>query len=163
MQSQRPTVHPNHPQRLKTHLCLATLVIQFMSSASAQTVYRCGDQYTAIAQCSKAVTPQLQDTRNTAQEKAQHTQTLQIQKEADALEKNRVNAERQAAQALTRMPAFPQDNALAQSKVTPELPTSNTRGKRHVDSPYFTAKDGSVPKKTKKKTPTNKASAATAP
>lgn len=136
-----------------------------MGSVSAQTVYRCDDQYTAhAAPCDKATTQTVQDTRSTAQEHAQQALTRKTQQEADALEKGRLNTERQNTQPTIPLAAFPQDKALAQSKLPPE-PTNNpsSRGKRHAASPYFTAKDGSASNKSKSKNSAAKTKAATKP
>lgn len=152
MPSQSKEFH-HRPWCLKAHLGFIALLVGWISGVSAQTVYRCGDQYNANAQCGKAMAQTLQDPRNAAQDNAQQGLTRQTQKEADALEKNRISAERQAATSTMRLSTFPQDNALTPSKVAPEsIDSTSSRGKRHTASPYFTAKDGSASKKTKKKT-----------
>lgn len=151
--SNRSKALQHRPWRPKAHLGFLALFVSLISGISAQTVYRCGDQYSSHAQCGKATAQTLQDSRNAAQDNAQQALTRQTQKEADALEKNRISAERQAATSTTRLSTFPQDNALTQSKMAPEsIDSPSSRGKRHTASPYFTAKDGGVSKKTKKKT-----------
>jgi len=149
---------PSQPQEIpprhwgpKTLLKLVTLLLM-CCGASAQTVYRCGDLYKADATCDKAATQTTPDRRSVTQINAQQALTRQAQQEADALEKNRISAERQTAQSLTQVTAFPQDDALTRSRSAPE-PTDHvsSRGKRRAASPYFTAKDGSGSTKTKSK------------
>ncbi|PIT80407.1 hypothetical protein B9Z39_11450 [Limnohabitans sp. JirII-29] len=112
----------------------------------AQTVYRCGDQYSATALCQNSTAPAVQDTRNAEQTKAQERLTLQTQREAQALEKNRLQSERRASvhsPAVT--PAWPQDSALPQSSGTaPDTLAPPHHAHSQKVNPYFTAKDGST-------------------
>ena len=161
---------PSQPQEIpprhwgpKTQLKLVTLLFMCWG-ASAQTVYRCGDLYKADASCDRAVTQAPSDPRSTAQEKSQQALTRQTQHEADALERQRLSAEHQTAQPTSPWGTFPQDKALAQSKLEPEnTHTPSPRGKRRAASPYFTAKDGSGSTKTKSKKPAGKTKATPKP
>ena len=161
---------PSQPQEIpprhwgpKSQLKLVALLFM-CCGASAQTVYRCGDLYKADATCDKAATQTPSDPRSTAQEKTQQALTRQTQQEADALERHRLSAERQTAQPASPWGTFPQDKALAQSRLEPETThTPSPRGKRRAASPYFTAKDGSGSTKTKSKKPAGKTKATPKP
>ena len=161
---------PNPPRELPPRRRVLKAQLRFVAlflmccGASAQTVYRCGDLYKADASCDKAVMQTPPDPRSTAQEKTQQALTRQTQHEADALERQRLSAERQAAQPASPWATLPQDKALAQSRLEPE--TSNIpspRGKRRAASPYFTAKDGNSSKPTKSKKSTAKVTPAAKP
>lgn len=152
----------SHLLPLKAHLALAACVMQMFSSAHAQTVYRCGDQYSTHAQCSKAAGTPLLEADHGGTAKAQHAQTLQTQKEADALEKHRLQAERQALQGAMKAPLFAPDNAPPPYAVMPE-PVAKTQGKRRVASPYFSAKESGPPNKAAAKTSTKKNRSAATP
>ncbi|WP_143474120.1 MULTISPECIES: hypothetical protein [unclassified Limnohabitans] len=145
----------HHPRRLIptqsrgiTSSCLiaATLLWLIPPVTRAQTVYRCGDQYSATALCQNSTAPAVQDTRNAEQTKAQERLTLQTQREAQALEKNRLQSERRASvhsPAVT--PAWPQDSALPQSSGTaPDTLAPPHHAHSQKVNPYFTAKDGST-------------------
>jgi len=144
----------------------ALLLSVICCGTSAQTVYRCGDLYKADASCDKAATQTRSDRRNVTEINAQQTLTRQAQQEADALERNRLHSERQTVPSITQVPAFPQDDALAQSRSVSE-PTDHVSspGKRRAANPYFTAKDsrGSAKTKSKNKKSAGKTSSTTKP
>jgi hypothetical protein len=154
---------PHHPSQTRASLRFLALLILWIGDISAQTFYRCGDQYTAHASCDTAKGQTLQDTRSTAQEHAQQALTRKTQQEADALERSRINAERQTAPLNTPPATFPQDNAMAQSKLPEPINNPSSRGRRHAASPYFTAKDGPGSKKVNTKSSAAKSKAATPP
>lgn len=161
---------PHQPEEIpprhwgpKSQLKLVTFLFM-CCGASAQTVYRCGDLYKADASCDKAATQTTPDRRSVTQINAQQALTRQTQQEADALERHRLSAERQTAQPTSPWGTFPQDKALAQSKLEPEnTQTPSPRGKRRAASPYFTAKDGSGSTKTKSKKSAGKTKATAKP
>jgi hypothetical protein len=161
---------PSQPQEIpprhwvpKLQLKLVTLLLM-CCGASAQTVYRCGDLYKADAACDKTATQTTPDRPSVTQINTQQALTRQAQQEADALEKNRISAERQTAQPASPWGTFPQDKALAQSRLEPETThTPSPRGKRRAASPYFTAKDGSGSTKTKSKKSAGKTKATAKP
>ena len=156
----------HHPRRLIptqsrgiTSSCLiaATLLWLVPPVTRAQTVYRCGDQYSATASCQSGTAPALQDTRNAEQAKAQERLTQQTQREAQALEKNRLQAERQASvNTPPATPTWPQDTSTANAATGPNTLTANPR---HTHSkkatPYFTAKEASSHDKTRGKQKTS--------
>ena len=141
-------------------LAWALLLIVF--KAAAQTVYRCGDQYSASPSCNGAIISSVEDARNDRQAQAQKAQTLHAQQEADTLEKNRLKAEqhvqRNAAPPLTvkrdTRITSPADN-------TSPLPSSHGQHRKPA-SPYFTAKDN-TPKPPKPKAEEKGASSKAAP
>ena len=128
----------------------------------AETVYRCGDQYSANPSCNGAAIPSISDARNARQAQTQTMQTLQAQQQADALEKNRLKAEQQTQRNAAVMPTYNRD-AMFSSTVDSAPPMPPSHGKhRKVASPYFTAKDN-TPKSPQKKAEKNGASPKAAP
>lgn len=164
---QRHLLHPTSPssQRLTSHkiallIWWAPLLIAF--EAAAQTVYRCGDQYSASPSCNGAIIPSVTDARNARQAQTQKTQTLQAQQEADALEKNRLKSEQLGKRNVAALPTYNRD-ALFSSTVEHAAPVPPSHGKHQkLASPYFTAKDN-TPKPPKTKVEKNGASPKAAP
>ena len=164
--TQRQPLPPKKPSSLPlTELSQGFLVwgiLWIVSVATAQTVYRCGDQYSASPSCNGAIISSVEDARNDRQAQAQKAQTLHAQQEADTLEKNRLKAEqhvqRNAAPPLTvkrdTRITNPADN-------TSPLPSSHGQHRKPA-SPYFTAKDN-TPKPTKPKAEEKGASSKAAP
>lgn len=147
--SQRHPIHHSRAQsRQARSPCGVVALLLWLTPfwAMAQTVYRCGDQYSATALCQNSTAPAVQDTRNAEQSKAQERLTLQTQREAQALEKNRLQAERRTSvhsPAVT--PAWPQDSSLPQSSGTaPDTLAPPHHAHSQKVNPYFTAKDGST-------------------
>ena len=124
-------------------LMLWALLLNMPRCLSAQTVYRCGEHYSASAQCPHSTTPSVQDTRNTEQAKAQERVTQQNLRDAQALEKSRVQTERQAPSNRTHAaPTWTPDNTHA-STAHENLAAPSRHAHHPKASPYFTAKDGS--------------------
>jgi hypothetical protein len=122
-----------------------------VSAVNAQTVFRCGDQYSASPSCNGATATSVDDARNARQAQTQKAQTLQAQQEADALEKNRLKVEQQSRRNLAVPPTTSNRDALLSKTFDSQPPTSPSHGKhaKHA-SPYFTAKDNTPkPPKTK--------------
>ena len=140
----------------------AWVFVLMASAAAAQTVYRCGDQYSANPSCNGAAIPSISDARNARQAQTQTMQTVQAQQQADALEKNRLKAEQQTQRNAAVMPTYNRD-AMFSSTVDSAPPMPPSHGKhRKVASPYFTAKDN-TPKSPQKKAEKNGASPKAAP
>ena len=140
----------------------AWVFVLMSSAATAQTVYRCGDQYSANPSCNGAAIPSISDARNARQAQTQTMQTVQAQQQADALEKNRLKAEQQTQRNAAVMPTYNRD-AMFSSTVDSATSMPPSHGKhRKVASPYFTAKD-STPKSPQKKAEKNGASPKAAP
>jgi hypothetical protein len=158
----RKTARPNQTcveQRLAS---CAWVFVLMSSAAAAQTVYRCGDQYSANPSCNGAAIPSISDARNARQAQTQTMQTVQAQQQADALEKNRLKAEQQTQRNAAVMPTYNRD-AMFSSTVDSATAMPPSHGKhRKVASPYFTAKDN-TPKSPQKKAEKNGASPKAAP
>ena len=136
-----------------TELLIAILGMAalFSHTALADTVYRCGEAYSTSNQCANGAATEVKPTsvqQATGPDKG-HTATRDL-REAQALEKQRLQAERQAAQAAPIRLGAPAANP-APSNVTHSAPLAN-HGKRKQarkpNSPYFTAVDPTAaPKK----------------
>lgn len=141
-------------------LAWASLLI--VSKAAAQTVYRCGDQYSASPSCNGAIISSVEDARNDRQAHAQKAQTLQAQQEADALEKNRLKADQHIKHNATPPPMVKRDTLIS-SPVDHTTPVTTSHGQhRKPASPYFTAKDN-TPKPLKPQVEKKGASSKAAP
>lgn len=144
MRQHRPLQTNTPSSQPLTELGKALLIwamLCMVSVATAQTVYRCGDQYSASPSCNGAIISSVEDARNARQAQAQKAQTLQAQQEADTLEKNRLKAEQQNKSNATPPPKFNRDNLVSPPvDNTSHMPTSRGAHRRPV-SPYFTARD----------------------
>jgi len=120
----------------------AALALLVSHHARADTAYRCGDSYSPHAQCANGPAAPLAPTselRNAGQDKANASSDL---RQAQALEKQRLLAERQAAEAAPLRFSAP----LAPPASVTHQATQPQRGKRkgkrgQQPSPYFTAVD----------------------
>ena len=142
---QRHHLPPKSPSSQPlTELRQAVLVwatLWLVSVATAQTVYRCGDQYSATPSCNGAIISSVEDARHTLQAQAQKAQTLQAQQEADTLEKNRLKADQPIKHNAAPTPMVKRDTLIS-SPVDNTAPVPTSRGPhRRPPSPYFTAKD----------------------
>jgi hypothetical protein len=129
-----------------TSVCLVFVGI---GNSQAEAVYRCGNSYSRSAQCAQEAATEV----NAHTEPRQHGATSNVaatqdQREADALEKKRLQSERLATQNQpARVVVVPGQN---QTAPPPETPRHGQRLHR-PKSPYFTAKDPNKPvKKTTK-------------
>ena len=124
-------------------------------SALAQTVYRCGNDYSTTPMCSDASAPEVHDPRSEGQHQAQDRLTQQTQAQAERLERNRLKAEKQSPRSSTAVTALPaKDLSLMQDSSDSSMsgsPTPHAHPKK--TSPFFTAKDGQP--KSKKTATTN--------
>ena len=160
---QRCQITPSNQNLTEYKRALFTWAILLLASvANAQTVYRCGDQYSASPSCNQAITPYVEDPRNASQAQTQKSQTVQAQQEADALEKNRLKVEQQS---MNNMALIPSASHRAQfSGKLDSHPTNSPSHGKHAkqSSSYFTAKDN-TPKPPKEKIEKNSASPKAAP
>lgn len=115
------------------------------SSAVAQSVYRCGDQYGTHANCTDSSTPRVQDPRSLDQKKVQDRLTQHTQAEAAGLEKQRMNAEQHAPRVFPSGSAWTSPNTNLTDNNS--LDSLHTKAHRKKTTPYFTAKNGSVESK----------------
>jgi hypothetical protein len=130
----------------------------------AQTVYRCGTDYSDTLTCPNGGVATVHDARSVDQHQAQDRLTQQTQEQADTMERNRFKAEKQSQR--TTMPSAAAWSAKDMSPIQ-DSSDSGTSGsptprvKRKKTSPYFTAKDGktnakkTAPTKAKQKTSTD--------
>lgn len=141
-------------------VCFTNLLM--VTVTNAQTVFRCGDQYSASPSCNGATVASVDDARNARQTQAQNTQTSRAQQEADALEKYRLKSEQQS-KPHTAAPLLHNRDAIFSSTIDSSHLSSPTHGKHQKPaSPYFTAKDN-TPKPPKPKAEKNGASPKAAP
>ena len=115
--------------------------------AHADTVYRCGDAYSSFAQCANGpaveVKPRLDWATSSPSKARAAPQDL---REAQALEKQRLQSEHQAAQTAPARLSTP--NAEVTSAIHAASTPHRGQGKPHhrgTSSPYFTAKDPNAP------------------
>ena len=116
----------------------------------AETVYRCGDQYSTSAICADARSAEIKthtDTHASSRDTA--SPAARDLREAEALEKSRIRSERQATQSVPARMMDTRQN-LQPSNADEIATTVRPRGlrNRRLQSPYFTAKDPNAePKK----------------
>ena len=128
--------------------------------ALAQTVYRCGNEYSDALTCAHANTALVHDARTEDQHTAQDRLTQQTQTQAETLERNRLKAEKQSSRANPSIAAWPtQDlSPIQDNKDSGTLDSPSPHAHHKKTSPYFTAKDGkpkakkTAPAKAKQKT-----------
>ncbi len=142
-------------------ICLAlTLSAWCITPTQADTVYRCGEAYSTSSQCDHEAATEVKPSSVLHSTGPVKSSTAPIDlREAQALEKQRLQAERQAAQSAPIRLNTP--NA-APSIVTSHEPLAQSgkhKGKhaRKPQSPYFTAVDPSAKNAKPKKKGTAKA------
>jgi hypothetical protein len=147
------------PKGLRATKCFAALLgmAALLSHATlADTVYRCGEAYSSSSQCSHGTATEVKPSPvlHTTEPDKTDTATRNL-RDAQALEKQRLQAEQQAAQAAPirlSTPSAPSTNP-SSSNVTQTAPISKQgkrKGKqaRKPNNPYFTAVDPTAaPKK----------------
>lgn len=137
-----------------------TLSAWCITPTHADTVYRCGEAYSTSSQCANGVATEVKPSsvlQTTGSDKG-NTATLDL-RDAQALEKQRLQAEQQAAQAAPirlSAPSAPSAAPLPSSVIRhePSVNKGNRREKgkgkhaRKPNNPYFTAVDPTAaPKK----------------
>jgi len=131
------------------HLYVAmTLVAGYLMPAYADTVYRCGEAYSTSAQCGNTAATEVKPASVLTTGAGTNTSAHDL-RDAQALEKQRLQAQRQAAQAAPILISPPV--AATTSSNTP-LPVNDARKGKHARkaaSPYFTAVDPNAPHKKK--------------
>jgi hypothetical protein len=130
--------------RHATRFALFLIVLSaFAASASAQNVYRCGNNSYGQAPCPGG-TPVATDDPRTAQQKSQaDAATRSDARTADALEKARLQREAQAAAQAAQAARTAAPPPARAASATPSADTrkivSRKKGRRH-EPEYFTAK-----------------------
>ena len=148
--AQKEPIRSNPPRRevLLRRIALSWVLVGIGISHS-ESVYRCGNSYSGTTQCAQETATEVTAHTEARQHVAAPTNTAtQDQREADALEKKRLQSERLATQNQpARVVVVPGQNQTATTPVTPR------HGQRlhRPQSPYFTARDPNKPvKKTTK-------------
>ena len=137
-------------------LAITPCVLNVALSANgiAETIYRCGNEYSYAQRCNQnqlAQPTRIDDQRLVQQEKAKPQTNSRDLRDAELLEKSRIQSERNAQINSQRRENF--NNSKMQTRETkpqqdtPESP--NHRRRRYPVSQYFTAKDPNATKKTK--------------
>jgi hypothetical protein len=118
----------------------------------ADTVYRCGEAYSTSNQCDNSVATEIKPStiRHTTGPDQANTATRDLL-DAQTLEKQRLHAEQQAAQAAAPIRLRPPRAPLAiPSNHTHHEPIANSgKHPRKTNSPYFTAVDPTAAAKKK--------------
>ena len=143
------------------HLYLTILLLTWcLMPAYADAVYRCGEAYSTVAQCGSTAATEVKPTSALATGASTNTSANDV-RDAQALEKQRLQGQRQAAQTVPVQINAP----LVQTPVATSHESAAHSGKRqHTHrpaSPYFTAVDPHAKQKKKstaKTVPANTAS-----
>ncbi len=120
-----------------------------MSVCQAETVYRCGDAYSAYPQCASGTAVEVKPHATWPGKHTDKTNTAaQELRQAQALEKQRLQAERQATHTAPMQLAAPD---MPPSSASPSEVTTQTHPhhRRKPAGPYFTAVDPSTAHKKK--------------
>ena len=134
---------------------LSTLILTFTLNAwcimptHAETVYRCGEAYSTSSQCANATATEVKPS-SVLHTTGQATNATSDLREAQALEKQRLQAERQAIQTAPVRVSTPHTPPPIVTNNEPLAPNGKRQGKhaRKPNSPYFTAVDpNAAPKK----------------
>jgi len=134
-------------ERLRLYLII-TLVAGCLMPTYADTVYRCGEAYSTSAQCGNTAATEVKPTSVLTTGAGTNTSAHDL-RDAQALEKQRLQAQRQAVQAAPILISPPV--AATTTSNTP-LPAHDSRKGKHARkaaSPYFTAVDPNAPHKKK--------------
>jgi hypothetical protein len=140
----------SHGQHLSVNISLALCTLG-VTLAHADTIYRCGEAYNTSSQCGNAAATEVKPSsilHTTGQDKY-NTGTSDL-REAQTLEKQRLQAERQATQSAPIRLSTPSTAPTSTASNEPLTNTPKRHGKhpRKANSPYFTAVDpNAAPKK----------------
>jgi len=148
-----------------------TLSACFITPTHADTVYRCGEAYSTSSQCTNGAATEVKPSsvlQTTGSDRG--NTAMRDLRDAQALEKQRLQAERQAAQVApirlntlsTLSAATPPSNVARSDSVTNQ---NQHKGKhaRKPSSPYFTAVDANATPKKKSTAKAVPASSASSP
>jgi hypothetical protein len=139
------TQHPSKGRKL-ADLCLLLLC---STAVCADTVYRCGEAYSTSSQCGNTAATEVKPASVLSTGLLTNTNTHDL-RDAQALEKQRLQAQRQTVQTAP----VPINAPLTQAPmaVSHESVTTNRQHNRRPASPYFTAIDPNHAKQKKKGT-----------
>ena len=137
----------SNPTRMGDLLRLIALIglVGGVGNSHSESVYRCGNSYSSSSQCASERATEV----NAHSEPGHHVaapkaMAAREQREADALEKKRLQAERQAVQQQ------PVQVVISPPQTSASSPSQSSRhGAKHPKppNPYFTAKDPNKPAK----------------
>ena len=162
---------PKGSTATKSLVAMVSVVTVLSHTVFADTVYRCGEAYSTSSQCANGTALEVRPSsvlHTTEQDKDKGSTLTRDLRDAQTLEKQRLLAERQAAQAAPlrfstpgALTASPTPSSLSHHE--PLSRQGKRKGKltRKPSSPYFTAVDPTVPSKKKstaKAVPTDAAS-----
>ena len=125
-----------------------TLVAGYLMPAYADTVYRCGEAYSTSAQCGNTAATEVKPASVLNTGIGTNTSAHDL-RDAQALEKQRLQAQRQAVQAAPILISPP---VAATTASNTQLPAHDARKGKHARkaaTPYFTAVDPNAPHKKK--------------
>jgi hypothetical protein len=148
--------HPSKGHKL-ADLCVLLLC---STAVYADTVYRCGEAYSTASQCGNAAATEVKPASVLSTGPSTNTSAHEL-RDAQALEKQRLHAQRQAAQTAPVLINTPAPGPLAASNAS-VTPSRQQPHSRRPASPYFTATDPSHAKQKKKSTAKAVPAAATA-
>jgi hypothetical protein len=118
-------------------------LLTLASSSLAEVIYRCGNAYSNTQHCAQETATEFNaQTAPRHPGSAHNTKTTLEQREADGLEKKRLQAERHAAQNL---PSRAIVQPLQGQDTSTTAPPRQAQRPRRPTSPYFTAKDPNKP------------------
>ena len=116
--------------------------------AYADTVYRCGEAYSTSTQCGSTAATEVKPTSVLNTGIGRNTSAHDL-RDAQALEKQRLQAQRQAVQTAPVQINAPHAQTPAAAKNEPTIHNSKRQHTRRPASPYFTAVDPNTPHKKK--------------
>ena len=144
------------------HLYLTILLLTWcLMPAYADAVYRCGEAYSTVAQCGSTAATEVKPTSALATGTSTNTSANDV-RDAQALEKQRLHAQRQAVQTTAPVQInTPRAQTPVAANNEPAIHNGKRQHTRRPASPYFTAVDPNAKQKKKstaKAVPTTAAS-----
>ena len=132
---------------LRPYLFISLVAWCFLP-AYADTVYRCGEAYSTIAQCGSTAATEVKPTSVLNTGIGRNTSAHDL-RDAQALEKQRLQAQRQAVQTAPVQINAPHAQTPVAAKNEPAIHNGKRQHTRRPASPYFTAVDPNAPHKKK--------------
>ena len=149
--------HPSKGHKL-ADLCVLLLC---STAVYADTVYRCGEAYSTASQCGNAAATEVKPASVLSTGPSTNTSAHEL-RDAQALEKQRLQAQRQAAQTAPVLIHTPPAPATLAAGNASDTPSRRHPHSRRPASPYFTATEPNHAKQKKQSTAKAVPAAATA-